>query len=41
MVLVTHDASIAERAGRILRMMDGRIVSDQLVRAESVAANRT
>lgn len=29
MVLVTHDASIAARAGRTLRMMDGRIVSDQ------------
>jgi ABC-type lipoprotein export system ATPase subunit len=28
MVLVTHDATIAERAGRILRMFDGRIVSD-------------
>ena len=28
MVLVTHDATIAERAGRILRMSDGRIVSD-------------
>ena len=28
MVLVTHDATIAERAGRILRMIDGRIVSD-------------
>jgi ABC-type lipoprotein export system ATPase subunit len=28
MVLVTHDPTIAERAGRILRMMDGRIVSD-------------
>ena len=41
MVLVTHDPSIAERAGRILHMMDGRIVSDQLVRAESIAANRT
>jgi ABC-type lipoprotein export system ATPase subunit len=27
MVLVTHDATIAERAGRILRMIDGRIVS--------------
>ena len=36
MVLVTHDASIAERAGRILRMMDGRIVSDQVT-----AANRS
>ena len=29
MVLVTHDRTIAERAGRILHMMDGRIVSDE------------
>ena len=29
MVLVTHDPTIAERAGRILRMKDGRIVSDE------------
>ena len=29
MVLVTHDATIAERAKRVLRMFDGRIVSDQ------------
>jgi len=29
MVLVTHDSSIAGRASRILRMVDGRIVSDQ------------
>ncbi len=36
MVLVTHDSTIAERAGRILRMMDGRIVSDQ-----ATAANRS
>jgi len=28
MVLVTHDATIAERAGRILRMIDGRIVAE-------------
>jgi len=28
MVLVTHDPTIAARAGRILRMKDGRIVSD-------------
>jgi ABC-type lipoprotein export system ATPase subunit len=28
MVLVTHDLTIAGRAGRILRMIDGRIVSD-------------
>ena len=40
MVLVTHDASIAERAGRILHMMDGRIISDQSVRTENIAANR-
>jgi putative ABC transport system ATP-binding protein len=30
MVMVTHDPSIAERAGRILHMMDGKIVSDLL-----------
>jgi len=36
MVLVTHDASIAERAGRILHMIDGRIVSDR-----ATAANRS
>ena len=29
MVMVTHDPSIAERAGRILQMMDGKVVSDQ------------
>jgi predicted ABC-type transport system involved in lysophospholipase L1 biosynthesis ATPase subunit len=28
MVLVTHDATIAERAGRILHMIDGRVASD-------------
>ena len=28
MVLVTHDPTIAGRAGRVLRMMDGRIISD-------------
>jgi putative ABC transport system ATP-binding protein len=28
MVLVTHDPTIAERAGRILHMKDGQIVSD-------------
>jgi len=37
MVLVTHDPTIAERAGRILRMMDGRIVSDQQRAARSAA----
>lgn len=33
MVLVTHDLTIAERAGRILHMIDGRIVSDQATAA--------
>lgn len=33
MVLVTHDSAIAERAGRILHMIDGRIVSDQATAA--------
>jgi len=28
MVLVTHDPTIADRAGRILRMKDGQVVSD-------------
>jgi len=32
MVMVTHDPSIAGRAGRILPMMDGRIVSGQPLR---------
>ena len=39
MVLVTHDPSIAERAGRILRMKDGQIVSDQA--AASKEAHRS
>ena len=29
MVLVTHDATIAQHAKRVLRMLDGRIISDQ------------
>ena len=35
MVMVTHDPTIAQRAGRILRMMDGRIVSDESLAAIS------
>jgi ABC-type lipoprotein export system ATPase subunit len=33
MVMVTHDPTIAQRADRILQMMDGRIVSDQTLPA--------
>ena len=29
MVLVTHDASVAARTGRVVQMLDGRIVSDE------------
>jgi predicted ABC-type transport system involved in lysophospholipase L1 biosynthesis ATPase subunit len=35
MVMVTHDPTIAQRAGRILQMMDGRIISDQSLGANS------
>src|SRR3954469_16568976 len=38
MVLVTHDPSIAERAGRILQMKDGRVVSDHAPAAAHNAA---
>jgi ABC-type lipoprotein export system ATPase subunit len=38
MVLVTHDPSIAARAGRTLYMIDGRIVSDQASAPASAAA---
>ena len=30
MLIVTHDADIAERCSRVLEMQDGRIVSDRL-----------
>ncbi len=30
LVLVTHDLSVAGRASRIIRMKDGRVISDQL-----------
>jgi putative ABC transport system ATP-binding protein len=35
MVMVTHDPTIAQRAGRILQMMDGRIISDHSLGANS------
>src|SRR5688572_154675 len=34
-VLVTHDASLAARAGRTIRLSDGRVVSDGAVAAEA------
>jgi len=31
-VIVTHDQSVADRCGRIIRLMDGRITSDEVIR---------
>jgi putative ABC transport system ATP-binding protein len=28
LLMVTHDPALAERAGRILEMQDGRLISD-------------
>ncbi|MEI6653816.1 MAG: ABC transporter ATP-binding protein [Verrucomicrobiota bacterium] len=33
LVLVTHDLTVAERASRIIRMKDGRVISDELAHA--------
>ena len=33
LVLVTHDLSVAGRASRIIRMKDGRVISDQFAAA--------
>jgi macrolide transport system ATP-binding/permease protein len=37
-VLITHDEQIAQHAGRVVRLHDGRIVSNHLLNAGSVAA---
>jgi macrolide transport system ATP-binding/permease protein len=37
-VLITHDQQIAQHAGRIIRLHDGRIVSDHVLNVRSVAA---
>ena len=37
LVLITHDQELAAKCSRVIRMRDGRIVSDTLVGAETVA----
>jgi putative ABC transport system ATP-binding protein len=34
LIVVTHDASVASQAGRRVRMLDGRIQSDETVECE-------
>ncbi len=38
LVLVTHDSSLAERCGRVVRVEDGRIVSDRLAATPTATA---
>lgn len=38
LVLITHDAELATRCSRVIRMRDGRIVSDTLAGADLVTA---
>ena len=37
MVLVTHDLALAERAGRVIRLADGRVVEDRPARGAAPA----
>jgi len=39
-IMVTHDLSVAARAGRIIRMLDGRIVADETPAAQPVVAGK-
>jgi putative ABC transport system ATP-binding protein len=39
-IMVTHDLSVAARAGRIIRMLDGRIVADETPAAQAVEAGK-
>ncbi len=34
-VLVTHDADVASRADRIIRMLDGRLVSEEVLSGQA------
>lgn len=38
-ILITHETYTAEHAGRIIRLMDGKIVSDETVKARRDARN--
>jgi predicted ABC-type transport system involved in lysophospholipase L1 biosynthesis ATPase subunit len=33
-IMVTHDMTVAARAGRVIRMLDGRIVADEMTTAQ-------
>ncbi|OHD64441.1 MAG: MacB family efflux pump subunit [Spirochaetes bacterium RBG_13_51_14] len=39
-IMVTHEMEIAARAGRILRMRDGEIISDEIVRKKKMIRTR-
>ena len=40
LVLVTHDESLARQADRVITLRDGRIVEDEILRAEELAERR-
>jgi len=40
-VLVTHDPGVAEHAGRLIRLRDGKVVSDQAQVASAASATRS
>jgi putative ABC transport system ATP-binding protein len=40
-IMVTHDMSVAARAGRIIRMLDGRIVADEATQVSAAPAGGT
>ena len=40
-LIVTHDIGVGRRADRIVRMLDGRIVEEQILEARHVLAGHT